>query len=247
MARCLMTTTSHLVWRSEMLVLEDSQIAGQLRTDADCVDEHMRCVAAAAAENIETDIKVALVPQVREVRLSRFPDVGRGLQGRIWLDWRTVWTPERWTAFSAAADEATAPQWMKDAKTEIIALFGDEDPPLRITYSDCCDCDEITVLDPETYKLTLSGRGDYLCPIGSCRIWPCLSCRNDGCERVTIQYVAGFQSPTELKRNHPQLVQNMLATFGYLYEQPEVQSVSGRTNYQDVIAPLRRNMRWRPG
>lgn len=229
-----------------MIAVDDDAIAGQLRADADCVNEHMRTLVAAAAEDVETDLKFALVPQVREFRLSRFPQGSGGMQTRIWLDWRAVWTAADWTKFAADASVAGAAKWKVDAKQEIETLFGGETPPLMISY-DVCGDDEPVNVDPENYKLTLSGRGDYLCPANGCRHWPCVSCRTDGCESVVVRYVCGVASPAALKRDYPKLFHQILATFEFLHEQPFLQSAGNGDAYKDALRELRRGMKWRPG
>lgn len=240
----LLASLSDRIWTSGAVALSDDAIAGQLRTDVCAIDNHMRRLANAAAEDVEFELKIGLMPQVREMRLDRFPHPGCGIHGRIRLDWRSVWNAAKWAEFVALSEADDHPKWMETAVTAIESYFAvDFTTPLSITYGGCAEEDP-TVIDPELYTLGNSERGDYLCPVvGTCG-WP--TCGSIGCDGVVIRYVVGFLSPCDLERQRPKIAHNLMAMFGYLHESPELQSTVSREAYESVLRPMRRGLKWRP-
>lgn len=223
--------TSESLWRRETF-LSDGLIAGQLRMQDCDVTGHMRMLGAAATRDVEDYLKIGIQLQVRELRLNRFPF----RRDPIILDYRTAWNATEWAELAAESSSSTS-----EAVDAIEALFGDEDPPLSIRYGVCCDSDE-EVFDAENYVLKRSDQGDTICLVDDA-CWPA-SCCSTGCDYVRIRYVVGYFSSSELVGENPKLIQNILATFGYMNENPELMSTAGNV-YQSAILKSRLGSKWR--
>lgn len=225
--------SSDVCWRDSASNLSDGVIAGALRT-AECqVDAFARLLGDGAVQDLERSIYMGLQLQVRLMRLDRFP-VGCL---PIRLDWRSAWQPSDWETFAASEDADDIAK-----ETKIVECFGDDSPPLSVTYGSC-DQERIT-LDPTQLKLLSSQSGDQVLLADGC-YWPCIdSC---GCSNnyVEIKYLVGFVSDQQIRDQHPLVLSNLAAMFNYRFENPETMAGQGHKTYELLTRYFQRNLAWR--
>jgi len=242
---CPIQQTSELRYRCGQPAVTDDDLAGQLRTDKKFITNHQWNLAKAATGSVERYVKIGLVPQVRVLHQNRFPwrYERRRLGNRIRLDWRAAWSLERWQSFVAAAEAETAPDWLQDCHAALLDEgFVADQLPILITYGGCCS-DDTSTLDHEEIKLKNTEQGDFLSHVDCC--WPCLSCCCPGCDGVQIKYIVGYHDPCQILNLYPQLHHNILASFGWMHEQPELQNQQyTQEGWDRVLRPLLNQLRW---